>query len=228
MTAFAMRLQSTSAKSCRLHITIMLNDGIWSVVFGPQPERRERPPVTETLPNKRLASHPNSKWQQLFHFICHDRHVLEPLLITSHCFYPQHFLYRDKSEKNKKRDLAVFFLSPNARSITTTVRSHREEEKNRDEEISDWRRSSRPNCKNARWHWRPGLLQNKNAQLIYLPGQTFRERAVTTRTDGRRAGDEGGETKDNWRDKSKRRRWRKWGGKMEKENHACTLYHKRH
>lgn len=100
--------------------------------------------------------------------------------------------------KTKKRlEFFFFLLSPNARSITTIVHSHRGEEKTRDEQISDRRRSSRPNCTNVRWHWRPGPLQNKNAQLIYLPGQTFRERAVTTRTDGRRAGDEGGETKDN-------------------------------
>lgn len=61
MTAFTihLRLQSTSAKCCRLLITIMLNGGIWFAVIGLQPERRERPPVTEILINKQLPFHPN-------------------------------------------------------------------------------------------------------------------------------------------------------------------------
>ena len=65
VTAFTihLRLQSTSAKSCRLLITNSLNSETWFAVIGLQPERGERPPVTHMPLNKQLPSHPNPKRQ---------------------------------------------------------------------------------------------------------------------------------------------------------------------
>lgn len=60
-----LRLQETC---CRLPVTT-LNGWIWFAFIGPQPETRQRPPVTESLLSKQLSSQPNWKWQPLFYFM---------------------------------------------------------------------------------------------------------------------------------------------------------------
>lgn len=55
------RLQSSPAKCCRLLITNTLSGGIWFAVIGLQPERGERPLVTEILLNKQASISPKLK-----------------------------------------------------------------------------------------------------------------------------------------------------------------------
>jgi len=144
MTAFTihLRLQSTSAKCCRLTITNMLSSVIWFAVIGLWPDRKERPQVTEIFLNKQLPFHPNWKWQQLF-----TSSVMTEWF-WSHCsstpFYLPSTFPLQKWQFEKKKDTKMYISC-----ICCHSKKPQTGRENSDEKISDLRRNRHPNYENA-------------------------------------------------------------------------------
>ncbi len=145
-----MRLQSTSAKCCRLLITIMLNGGIWFAVIGPQPERKERPPVTEILLNKQALSQPIKSIES-------DKSSFT-LSVMAEGFWSHFSLtptvstlkissiktrMRGNQKHNKKMYVSSFYCHKMLEPLLPQKATD-QKRKERDEEISDYRRIKRP------------------------------------------------------------------------------------